>query len=70
MNDASVPFLKVVEGTLPWLKLRTLAGLLLGLGHVAFVANVAWMLARVFGPYRKPVVALLTGVETPAVVGK
>ncbi|MEI6340664.1 MAG: cbb3-type cytochrome c oxidase subunit I [Verrucomicrobiota bacterium] len=70
MNDASVPFLKVVEGTLPWLKLRTCAGLLLGLGHVAFVANVAWMLARVFGPYRKPVVALLTGQETPVVVGK
>jgi cytochrome c oxidase cbb3-type subunit 1 len=70
MNDASVPFLKVVEGTLPWLKLRTFAGLVLALGHVAFVANVGWMLARVMAPYRKPMVALLTGEETPVVVGK
>lgn len=70
MNDASVPFLKVVEGTLPWLKLRTFAGLLLGLGHVAFIGNLVWLLARVFGPYRKPVVAILTGAETAAVVGK
>lgn len=70
MNDASIPFLKVVEGTLPWLQIRTVAGLLLALGHVAFVANLAWLLARVFGPYRKPVVAILTGTETPAMVGK
>jgi len=70
MNDASVPFMKVVEGTLPWLQIRTLAGLLLALGHVAFVANLVWLLARVFGPYRKPVVAILTGIETPAIAGK
>jgi cytochrome c oxidase cbb3-type subunit 1 len=70
MNDASVPFMKVVEGTLPWLKFRTFAGLLLGLGHVAFIGNLVWLLARVFGPYRKPVVAILTGAETAAVVGK
>jgi cytochrome c oxidase cbb3-type subunit 1 len=70
MNDATIPFLKVVEGTLPWLKLRTAAGLLLGLGHVAFVGNFIWLLCRVAGPYRKPVVAILTGAETTAIVGK
>ena len=70
MNDASIPFLKVVEGTLPFLQIRTVAGLFLALGHVAFVVNLAWLLARVFGPYRKPVVAILTGTETPAMVGK
>lgn len=70
MNDASIPFLKVVEGTVPWLQLRTFAGLLLALGHVAFVANLSWLLARVFGPYRKPVVAILTGTETPVIAGK
>jgi cytochrome c oxidase cbb3-type subunit 1 len=70
MNDATVPFMKVVEGTLPWLKLRTLAGLLMALGHVAFVGNLVWLLARVFGPYRKPVVAILSGTESPAIAGK
>lgn len=70
MNDATVPFMKVVEGTLPWLKLRTVAGLLMALGHVAFVGNLVWLLARVFGPYRKPVVAILSGTETPAIAGK
>jgi cytochrome c oxidase cbb3-type subunit 1 len=70
MNDATVPFMKVVEGTLPWLKLRTFAGLLMALGHVAFVGNLVWLLARVFGPYRKPVVAILSGTETPAIAGK
>ncbi|KAB2667635.1 MAG: hypothetical protein DVB31_07850 [Verrucomicrobia bacterium] len=70
MNDATKPFADVVAGTLPYLKLRTVAGLLLGLGHVAFVANLVWMLCRVFGPYRQPVVDLITGNESPAAVGK
>ena len=70
MNDATKPFVDVVAGTLPYLKLRTVAGLLLGLGHVAFVANLVWMLCRVFGPYRQPVVDLITGNESPAAVGK
>lgn len=70
MNDASIPFLKTVEGTLPYLKLRTFAGLLLLLGHVAFVGNLVWLLARVFGPYRKPVVAILTGGEAAVAAGK
>ncbi len=70
LNDASVAFLDVVAYTLPWLKFRTVAGLLLTVGHLAFVGNVAWMLARVFGPYRRPVVAILTGNEAPAPAGK
>lgn len=70
LNDAAIPFLDVVRFTIPWLKVRTAAGLLLALGHVAFVANFAWLLARVFGPYRAPVVAFLTGSETPAPAGK
>ncbi len=70
MNDASIPFLKVVEGTLPWLRIRTGAGLLLALGHVAFVVNLGWLLCRVFGPYRKPVVELFTETGTAAVTAK
>jgi cytochrome c oxidase cbb3-type subunit 1 len=67
LNDAAVRFLDVVQFTLPWLKLRTLAGLLLAAGHVAFVINVGWLLVRMFEPYRKPVVSILTGeAETVA----
>jgi cytochrome c oxidase cbb3-type subunit I len=67
LNDASIPFLDVVRYTIPWLKLRTFAGCILALGHVAFVANIIWLLARVFGPYRRPVIAILTGAETSTV---
>jgi cytochrome c oxidase cbb3-type subunit 1 len=70
MNDATKPFADVVAGTLPYLKIRTVAGLLLGLGHVAFVGNLVWMLCRVLGPYRKPVIDLIAGNETPAAAGK
>jgi cytochrome c oxidase cbb3-type subunit 1 len=70
MNDPAKPFMDVVTATLPWLKLRTAAGLLLALGHVAFVGNFVWMLCHVFGPYRKPVLEILTGTSTPAPAGK
>jgi len=45
MNNASIPFLDVVRHTLPWLWVRSLSGILLTVGHLAFAANVAWMLA-------------------------
>lgn len=68
MNDATVQFLQVVKFTVPWLKLRTVAGLLLAVGHVAFFINVGWLLVRMFEPYRKPVVRILAGDALP--VGK
>jgi cytochrome c oxidase cbb3-type subunit 1 len=70
MNDAKIPFIKVVALTLPYLKIRTVSGILLAIGHLAFAANLVWMLARVFGPYRKPVAMILSGAEEPAAVGK
>jgi cytochrome c oxidase cbb3-type subunit I len=66
MLDPAVPFLKVVELTLPWLKFRTLTGVLLGVAHLAFFVNVLWLLARCFGPYRKPVGMILAGLDRPA----
>jgi cytochrome c oxidase cbb3-type subunit I len=70
LNDAAVKFLDVVEYTLPWLKVRTVAGLLMTLGHVAFFVNFGWLLVRMFEPYRRPVVAILTEVQAPVAMGK
>lgn len=70
MLDATVPFLEVVKITLPWLKLRTLTGLLLAVGHVAFFVNLVWILARRFGPYRQPEPMILAGVTPAAPAGK
>ncbi|MCW5556254.1 MAG: cbb3-type cytochrome c oxidase subunit I [Verrucomicrobiae bacterium] len=70
MLDATVPFLEVVKITLPWLKLRTLMGLLLAVGHLAFFANLIWILVRRFGPYRQPQQMILAGVTPAAPVGK
>ncbi|MFZ9854859.1 MAG: cbb3-type cytochrome c oxidase subunit I [Limisphaerales bacterium] len=64
MLDPQVPFLEVVKITLPYLKIRTVSGLLLTLGHVAFFVNIAWLLVRTFGPYRAPEPMILAGVST------
>jgi cytochrome c oxidase cbb3-type subunit 1 len=37
-------FLQVVENTKPWLWARSLSGLMLLIGHVAFAINVYWMI--------------------------
>jgi cytochrome c oxidase cbb3-type subunit 1 len=44
MNNAEIPFLDVVKHTIPWLKARSVSGILLTIGHVAFVINIFWML--------------------------
>jgi cytochrome c oxidase cbb3-type subunit 1 len=61
MNNPDVPFLEVVQMTLPFLKFRTLAGLLMTVGHIAFFANFIWILARCLQPYREPVAMILKG---------
>jgi len=45
MSNASVPFIEVVRHTIPYLWVRSLSGILLTVGHVAFAINVVWMLA-------------------------
>ncbi|ATC62872.1 hypothetical protein CMV30_02225 [Nibricoccus aquaticus] len=46
MNDASIPFMDVVRHTIVWLKLRSYAGVLITVGHVAFAINFAWMIFK------------------------
>lgn len=47
VDENGVPvysFLQVVEQTKPWLIARSISGMALTLGHIAFAINVAWML--------------------------
>lgn len=46
MKDASIPFLKIVAMTIPYLWVRTLGGLILLTGTIAFLINFVRMLAR------------------------
>jgi len=44
MNNAEIPFLEVVQNTVPWLQARSVSGLFLTVGHIAFAINFFWML--------------------------
>jgi cytochrome c oxidase cbb3-type subunit 1 len=50
--DGSVTytFLEVVHATIPYLFSRSVAGVLITIGHIAFAANVAWMLVAKRAP--------------------
>ncbi len=45
MNNPDVPFLRIVAYTLPWLASRSVAGVLMTLGHAAF-ALLVWRIFR------------------------
>ena len=44
MNDANIAFLDVVQHTIPWLFVRSVSGIIITIGHLAFAVNVGWML--------------------------
>lgn len=44
MSQTTKPFLDIVNDTKVWLAARTISGVLIGIGHLAFAANFAWML--------------------------
>ena len=50
MNNADIPFLKVVADTIPYLLSRSLSGVLITIGHLAFAVNFSWMLMRPRAP--------------------
>ena len=54
MNDPSIPFLNIVKFTVPFLMLRTLAGLILLTGTIAFLINFSRMLTRHTFTYSTP----------------
>ena len=52
MNNADIPFLKVVADTIPYLLTRSLSGVLITIGHLAFAVNFSWMLLRPRAPQK------------------
>lgn len=44
LNDSTVQFMDIVQATVPWLKARSVSGLLLMIAHIAFAVNFFWML--------------------------
>ena len=51
-NNPALPFVDVVAATRPWLVLRTVGGILMGLGHVVFALLFVEMIWRA-GPRRQ-----------------
>ncbi len=51
MLDATRPFIESVTLTMPWLQLRSVAGILMTIGHFVFVGHFLAMALR-FGPQR------------------
>jgi len=54
LNNADVPFLTIVQNTLPYLQARSGAGLLMAAGHLAFAVLFALNLLRFGAPRRGP----------------
>lgn len=50
LNDAAVPFSDVARALTPWLAAKSVALILLAIGHVAFALNLAWSLNPLAGP--------------------
>lgn len=63
MNNPDIPFLELMANTLPWLASRTVSGILLTIGHCAFIIHFFWML--ISKPASQPVgPTLMTQEET------
>ena len=43
LNDASIPFVTLTNALTPWLTFRSVALMLLSVGHVAFLINFVWI---------------------------
>lgn len=61
MNDATIPFLEIVQDTYPWLKARSVSGIFLTVGHIAFGVNFFWMLFAAGSVRAKQGPTLLSG---------
>ncbi len=46
MNNPDIPFMDVVRNTLDYLWIRSAAGILITIGHIAFAVNFTWMLLK------------------------
>lgn len=62
LANPNVAFLDIVRSTIPWLQVRSLAGVSMTLGQLAFCASTVWLLTRRPGADRGPT---LLGAERP-----
>ena len=44
MNNPEIEFLDIVKNTVPYLYARSVSGILLTVGHIAFAVNFFWLL--------------------------
>ncbi|MHC1766720.1 MAG: cbb3-type cytochrome c oxidase subunit I [Verrucomicrobiia bacterium] len=65
LNNPDIPFLDVVQGTYLWLEWRTVSGVIITIGHLAFAVSFFWIVTRRLRPYRHPVVP----IAAPTTVG-
>lgn len=63
MNNAEIAFMQTMENTIPWLKARSVSGIFLTLGHMAFAVNFFWMLFAAGRVRAKEGPTLLSRVE-------
>jgi cytochrome c oxidase cbb3-type subunit 1 len=49
LNNANLDFIEVVKRTIPWLHARSVSGVLIAIGHVAFAINFFWMVVARHG---------------------
>ena len=60
LHDPSIPFMAVVKSTLPFLRVSTVGDLLLALGHLLFLVNVAGLAVRFYRPMAAAALAAAT----------
>lgn len=46
LNRSDTPFMEIMAATIPYLKVRTVGGSLMTLGHVALAISFLWMLFK------------------------
>lgn len=63
MNDPNTAFLKVVGLTKPYLVIRSVSGMLITVGHLAFALSLVWILVRQWRPYRDPAPMILAATK-------
>jgi len=66
LDNPGIPFMQVVKSTLPFLRASTTGDLLLALGHVIFLVNLAWLALRFYRPRAVSAYAAATADLTAA----
>ena len=66
LQDPNLPFAEVVKATLPFLRASTVGDLLIGLGHLIFLANLGGLVVRYYRARAAAAYASVTAEIKPA----